>query len=75
VVIGRGISPGTRAGLRFISPEDEGLRPFRPIIDAWLSAAEAPAVLVRPDKHVFGTGAPEHLAKAWHDLSRNQPAA
>jgi 3-(3-hydroxy-phenyl)propionate hydroxylase len=75
VVIGRGISPGTRAGLRFMSPEDESLRPFRPIIDAWLSAAEAPAVLVRPDKHVFGTGAPEHLAKAWHDLSRNQPAA
>lgn len=75
VVIGRGISPGTRAGLRFISPEDESLRPFRPMIDAWLGAAEAPAVLIRPDKHVFGTGAPEHLAEAWHELSRHQPAA
>jgi 3-(3-hydroxy-phenyl)propionate hydroxylase len=75
VIIGRGISPGARAGLRFVPPEDESLRPFRPMIDAWLSAAQAPAVLIRPDKHVFGTGAPEHLAEAWHDLSRDQPAA
>jgi len=34
-------------------------------IARWLAAHHAEAVLVRPDRHVFGTGAPATLSAAW----------
>ena len=43
-----------------------GLRPFANALKSWLDAADAEAVLVRPDRHVFGTGEPDRLAGAWH---------
>jgi len=44
---------------------DGSLAPFRPAIEAWLHAHDAPAVLVRPDRYVFGTGTAASLAAAW----------
>ncbi len=41
------------------------LAPFRDTLAAWLGARGVAAVLVRPDRHVFGSGEPGHLAKAW----------
>ena len=32
----------------------------------WLDSHDAPAVLVRPDHYVFGTGEPGHLLTAWN---------
>jgi len=41
------------------------LAPFRDDLQRWLDAHGAEAVLVRPDRYVFGTGEPEALAAAW----------
>lgn len=41
------------------------LAPFRDPLDRWLAARDAPAVLVRPDRCVFGSGPPERLLEAW----------
>lgn len=41
------------------------LAPFADAIGKWLDRAGAEAVLVRPDRFVFGTGAPADLVAAW----------
>ena len=47
-------------------PLGEGiLAPFRAAIEVWLDKRRAQAVLVRPDRYVFGTGEAHALASAW----------
>lgn len=41
------------------------LAPFRPKLEAWLATRGAEAVLVRPDRYVFGTGSPRALLDAF----------
>ncbi len=41
------------------------LAPFRTSLEAWLAARGAEAVLVRPDRYVFGTGTPQGLLDAF----------
>ncbi|MFO6447747.1 bifunctional 3-(3-hydroxy-phenyl)propionate/3-hydroxycinnamic acid hydroxylase [Erythrobacter sp. NE805] len=41
------------------------LAPFAEELGQWLAAHAAEAVLVRPDRHVFGTGAAQALGRAW----------
>lgn len=41
------------------------LAAFADPLRRWLDASGAEAVLVRPDRHVFGTGPREHLLAAW----------
>jgi 3-(3-hydroxy-phenyl)propionate hydroxylase len=41
------------------------LAPFARMITDWLDARGAAAVLVRPDRYVFGTGTPDALLAAW----------
>jgi 3-(3-hydroxy-phenyl)propionate hydroxylase len=50
----------TRAAL-----SESRLAPFCDAIAAWLDRHDAEAVLVRPDRYVFGTGAADDLARAW----------
>jgi 3-(3-hydroxy-phenyl)propionate hydroxylase len=38
---------------------------FSEALNAWLEEAEAEAVLIRPDRHVFGTGNAQELLHAW----------
>jgi 3-(3-hydroxy-phenyl)propionate hydroxylase len=45
--------------------QDPALAPFRAQLIGWLDAHGAEAVLVRPDRYVFGTGEPAALAVAW----------
>ena len=41
------------------------LEPFRAALAGWLDTQGAEAVLVRPDRYVFGTGSAGQLAESW----------
>ncbi|HRD29776.1 MAG TPA: hypothetical protein PLO65_15870, partial [Caulobacter sp.] len=41
------------------------LAPFAGDLSRWFSGRDGEAVLVRPDRYVFGVGEPEALAAAW----------
>ncbi|MGZ6022786.1 MAG: bifunctional 3-(3-hydroxy-phenyl)propionate/3-hydroxycinnamic acid hydroxylase MhpA [Rhizomicrobium sp.] len=45
--------------------EDMRIAPFAPELGRWLDRHGEQAVLVRPDRYVFGTGSPAELAQAW----------
>ena len=53
------------ASLQTIALDDPRLSPFKSLLEAWLDKYGADAVLVRPDRYIYGTGAPDVLAKAW----------
>jgi 3-(3-hydroxy-phenyl)propionate hydroxylase len=56
---------GAVSDLHAASLNDAALAPFAEDLAAWLAAHNAEAVLVRPDRYVFGTGAAAHLVDAW----------
>ena len=47
------------------------LAPFSTGIGAWLDAHDAAAVLVRPDRYVFGSGTAADLADLWRAMLGN----
>ncbi|WP_293402240.1 bifunctional 3-(3-hydroxy-phenyl)propionate/3-hydroxycinnamic acid hydroxylase [Phenylobacterium sp.] len=53
-----------------IALSDPRLAPFAQDIDAWLDRHGASAVLVRPDRYVFGAGEPAALAAAYRRALR-----
>lgn len=46
-----------------------GLHPFSEDLGDWLDRHGADAVLVRPDRYVFGTGPREMLLSSWQALA------
>jgi 3-(3-hydroxy-phenyl)propionate hydroxylase len=64
-LIGRDLGVETDAYpfLRCVDLNDHAARAFAPALEAWLQAHGAQAVLVRPDRHVFGTGDPADLVE------------
>jgi 3-(3-hydroxy-phenyl)propionate hydroxylase len=48
--------------------EADTLAPFAGALRAWLAGHAAPAVLVRPDRVVFGTGAADGLIAQWEQM-------
>jgi 3-(3-hydroxy-phenyl)propionate hydroxylase len=53
-------------GVRTLNLACETLSPFRGDLETWLDGrSAAQAVLVRPDRYVFGTGEPRALTDAW----------
>ena len=57
--------------LKFISLDDAELAPFRTPLGAWLNEHDAEAVLVRPDRYVYGTGVGEALVAAWRAKTKS----
>ena len=55
-------------GIQVLTLEDAVLAPFRPAIETWLDKHKVDAVLVRPDRYVFGAGEPEALLAAWNRM-------
>jgi 3-(3-hydroxy-phenyl)propionate hydroxylase len=53
------------ATLAAMTLDDARLAPFRDAVAGWLDAKGVDAVLVRPDRMVFGAGAAGDLVKAW----------
>jgi 3-(3-hydroxy-phenyl)propionate hydroxylase len=60
-------APPEVEGVAAISLEDGRLSEFAAALKDWLTRHQAEAVLVRPDRYVFGTGTPEKLLSAWTD--------
>lgn len=73
VMITRGAWSGD--GPRSMALDAAALAPFRAALARWLDDQGADAVLVRPDRYVFGAGDPEVLARAWRTWSRQPVAA
>lgn len=51
------------------------IAPFGDALREWFDHYDAPAVLVRPDRYVFGTGEPDALISAWRALRLGQEPA
>jgi 3-(3-hydroxy-phenyl)propionate hydroxylase len=64
-LIGRHLPEGLAPSVHRLNLEDPQLAPFAEALEVWLKAQGAASVLVRPDRHVFGTGDPEALLQAW----------
>lgn len=63
-------SPPPRAdGIVTTDLDADLVAPFRADLEAWLDGHAADAVLVRPDRYVFGTGAAEDLIRQWRDVA------
>jgi 3-(3-hydroxy-phenyl)propionate hydroxylase len=52
-------------GLRVVSLADPAIASFSSVLACWLDAHHAPAVLVRPDRYVFGVGVPVQLMASY----------
>jgi 3-(3-hydroxy-phenyl)propionate hydroxylase len=53
-------------GVELVDLASPPLAPFRAALEAWLDErGGAAAVLVRPDRYVFGAGEPAALIAAW----------
>ncbi|WP_408591008.1 bifunctional 3-(3-hydroxy-phenyl)propionate/3-hydroxycinnamic acid hydroxylase [Novosphingobium sp.] len=55
--------------VRAISLDAPEIAKFAAPLGQWLAAAAADAVLIRPDRHVFGTGCPDELQDAWRAMA------
>jgi 3-(3-hydroxy-phenyl)propionate hydroxylase len=64
-LIARASAVATPSGVRALNLSDAELTPFRTALLAWLDRHDAEAVLVRPDRYVFGSGSPGALLEAW----------
>ncbi|WP_067735842.1 bifunctional 3-(3-hydroxy-phenyl)propionate/3-hydroxycinnamic acid hydroxylase MhpA [Novosphingobium naphthalenivorans] len=64
-LIGRDLPPVSIPGLRVLDLSAPEMAPFAPALTDWLQDRGVPAVLVRPDRHVFGAGDPEELVRQW----------
>ena len=60
-------------GVEAMRIDDARLAPFRNRLDDWLAAHSADAVLIRPDRYVFGTGQPDVLLAEWTQALRGAP--
>jgi 3-(3-hydroxy-phenyl)propionate hydroxylase len=58
------------AGIKRISTDAVVLAPFRAPLLAWLDKHGVDAVLLRPDRYVFGSGDPDALAALWQQRTR-----
>jgi 3-(3-hydroxy-phenyl)propionate hydroxylase len=75
VLIARAPIGETPAGVRLLGLDAEDLAPFRAALLVWLDRRGVEAVLIRPDRYVFGSGAPRILLDAWEaSLNPRTPA-
>lgn len=51
--------------VQILAFDSDRIAPFRTALKAWLDEQGCEAVLVRPDRYVFGAGEPQALLSAW----------
>lgn len=67
---------GDDAGdLSHVAIDDPALAPYRAAIATWLADKGHDAVLVRPDRYVFGVGTAAELTSAWRRATRTSATA
>jgi 3-(3-hydroxy-phenyl)propionate hydroxylase len=64
----------SETNVKILSLEDAELAPFRAPLSAWLDEHDAEAVLVRPDRYIYGTGVGEALVAAWQVVTSSTAA-
>lgn len=64
VVLCRG-EETVKGGVPVLALDSAALAPFASQLGRWLDRHDADAVLIRPDRYVFGTGKVAELAEAW----------
>jgi 3-(3-hydroxy-phenyl)propionate hydroxylase len=67
ILIGRELPSPSASSVRRLDLDDPQLAPFRSALDDWLTSKDAASVLVRSDRHVFGTGDPDYLLRTWSE--------
>jgi 3-(3-hydroxy-phenyl)propionate hydroxylase len=72
-LIGAGAPTSGLGDVKVFTLDDPRIAPFSPGIKAWLDAHGVEAVLVRPDRHVFGSGEARDLLSAWTGLLLKSP--
>ena len=75
VLIGHALPPAPETTMMQIDLDSPAIAAFAPAIDTWLHAHAASAVLLRPDRHVFGIGSPRELLKLWCEMLMPRLAA
>jgi 3-(3-hydroxy-phenyl)propionate hydroxylase len=74
-LIGEGLPPQPPPPVKAIPLDARQAQDFAPGLRAWMTEHEAPAVMVRPDRFVFGTGTPDWLLEQWRiHTAAPQPA-
>ena len=73
-LIGRHLPAETDLDVQLLDLASAPLAPFRSAFDRWLAKANANAVLIRPDRHVFATGRADELLNLW-SAAIGQPIA
>jgi len=63
ILLGRNLPDA--GGIKTIDLAKDEASIFAPALDDFLASTNASAVLVRPDRHIFGTGDPVSLLSAW----------
>lgn len=66
------------SSLIHLSIDDPVLLPFRAKLDAWRATHGVDAVLVRPDRYIFGTGSGQELLQSWFStvsVAQPEPSA
>lgn len=56
------------SGIVTVTLDTPEIAPFRIALEAWLDAQAIDAVLVRPDRYVFGTGHADELIQQWSGI-------
>jgi 3-(3-hydroxy-phenyl)propionate hydroxylase len=67
VLIGRSLPSSGGSDVRMLDLDAGALALFAKAITQWLDERGAAAVLIRPDRHIFGTGTADQLLSSWHD--------
>ncbi|KQM20793.1 bifunctional 3-(3-hydroxy-phenyl)propionate/3-hydroxycinnamic acid hydroxylase MhpA [Novosphingobium sp. Leaf2] len=75
VLIGRELPSSSGPDVRLLDLDAAALAPFAEGIANWLDERGTPAVLIRPDRHVFGTGTAGDLLSEWQTAVSGRVAA
>jgi len=68
VLITRSAIVEPHANLQTFTLDSLEVRKFSEPLRAWLAAIGAEAVIIRPDRHVFGTGDANTLSQTWREM-------